>query len=52
MNDNLCSICGKQVYEENMNICINCGTSVCTMDFDSTSGYCSNCTDDFPYCGC
>lgn len=52
MDFSTCKICGKEIKESELNICLNCGSAICADDFDSESGYCKNCIDNGPYLGC
>lgn len=52
MDYNSCKVCGKKLKDDEVNICLNCGRSVCVDDYDDISGYCIDCLNDCPYEGC
>lgn len=52
MTNNFCSICGKDLNEENSLTCVICGEDVCSEDYDTDAGCCHNCSDYSLYFGC
>jgi len=50
--EDYCSVCGKELDDYGIHTCFGCGDIVCSDDYDDVSGYCVNCADNAPYCGC
>ncbi|KPU45744.1 hypothetical protein OXPF_09780 [Oxobacter pfennigii] len=39
----LCSSCGKELEDDNINFCISCGGLFCSDEFDNNSELCQEC---------
>lgn len=52
MNMMSCNICGKELDENDLSLCLNCGGVICLDDFDEDSGFCKNCMNCYSYNGC